>query len=373
MSEVLDANSREIRALLLDFRCTKDGEKKIARLRGEGRFLSPLQPENAAARVLVEYEPYDAWKGNRPSFLRRWLTAMRLPYLMFSLFPLLFAFSVYHTPKLAGALRERKFLLSLILFAGTALIHVGCHFWSDAEDYLRGVDSPESTGGSGVIQRLWIPARHLRYAAAVFFLLGFLLLAGMLFALPWGKILYPLSALGLFGALAAASYTGWPFHYKYLGLGEPILFLLAGPILAMGASLAYFADSSYMAWFALASLPFSFLAILRLHLGNLQRIPFDRMAGARTIASLVSFRTGKALVLFLLLAPALCLPVLYAIGIVRLPSLLPLISLGFLVAVLPPLLAAKGPLDPELKIVRKQIPWMQLMFGLLYCYSVWIS
>ncbi|WP_218276896.1 hypothetical protein, partial [Pseudomonas sp. FW305-124] len=86
--------------------------------------------------------------------------------------------------------------------------HISCHLWGEVEDHLRGVDSPGSTSGSGVIRELWIPATHMRIAAIILFLIGFFMGLTLLYFLPWEGSGKQLLWIGLIGAVSAASYSG---------------------------------------------------------------------------------------------------------------------------------------------------------------------
>ena len=244
-SRVLSAQDSFVLRALRDFRVMENGREWIARLRGAGKFRSAVFPEKNDGQVLVELIPVSEWE--RPSLPVRWAHALRLPYLLFSLLPLFLVLT--HVRSLGLDLRP-LLPITLLLFASLVMIHLGCNLWSDYEDHLRGVDSPEHTGGSRVIQRLWIPAVHLRNAAAVLFFGGCALGLGLLWLLPWSLVGTQLLWIGLLGAFGAASYSGWPFHYKYLGLGEPIVFVLSGPVVTAGAALIY--GQTNLAWYALS-------------------------------------------------------------------------------------------------------------------------
>ncbi len=350
-----------VQQTLRDFRVWEDGEEWVARLKGEGRFRSSVFPESER-QVLVELLPRTEWP--RPAIAWRWLAALRLPYLLFSLLPLVLVLAVYHQqsrPPVSG--------LSFLLLASVFLIHASCNLWSDYEDHLRGVDSPGQSGGSGVIQKLWIPAVHIRNAAALLMISGCVLGVVLLAQLPIALVGKHLVWLSLVGALGAASYSGWPFHYKYLGLGEPIVFFLSGPIVTLGASLVLFRDASFFVWFALVSLPLSFLAVLRLHSGNMQRIPFDSMAGVSTIARSYGFRWSKWAYGFLLFAPFLSTGILISAGLVGRSALAAWVTLPLALYALRALRLATGPLDPACRELRLNAARLHFSFGLVYSLS----
>ncbi len=364
MTRVLPSDHEFIRQTLRDFRVVENGRLWVARLRGEGRFRSAAFPDLAEkkSQVLVELIPIDQWR--RPNKVLRWLAALRLPYLTISLLPLLLVLCAGIGSGIAVSLP-----FTALLFASVTLIHLGCNLWSDYEDHLRGVDQPETGGGSGVIGKLWIPAVHIRNAAALFFFAGLLFGILLLTELPEGLITQRLFWLGLVGALGAASYSGWPFHYKYFGLGEPIVFLLSGPLVTAGAAALYYPALSDIARFAWLSLPLAFLVTLRLHSGNMQRIPFDSMARTQTIARLLGFPWSRRACNFLVLAPYLSVAVLIYLGLAPLFAAMSLLSLPFAWFCLREVREAKGPLDPACHELRAQAMRLHFVFGALYCLS----
>ena len=163
MTRIFPSDHESVRQYLRDFRVAENGQRWIARLRGEGKFRSTVFPElrEKSPQVLVELIPVASWR--RPSFAIRWLTALRLPYLTISLFPLLLVLSARLGE--GGRLSPAH---TILLLTSVSLIHLACNLWSDFEDHIRGVDLPGQSGGSGVIQNLWIPAIHLRNAVSVY-------------------------------------------------------------------------------------------------------------------------------------------------------------------------------------------------------------
>lgn len=361
---VLPADSELVRRTLSDFRLSENGKNWVVRMRGEGKFRSSVFPEfnETGMRVLLEFIPAEEWL--RPGPLRRWIEAMRLPYLLFSFLPLLLVASRRYAETGNIPLAE-----AFLLFLSVTFIHISCNFWSDYEDHMRGIDAPEHSGGTGVIQKLWIPAIHLRNAAGAIMLLGLLFGVGLMFILPMNLIGKHILWLGLLGGLGAASYSGWPFHYKYIGLGEPIVFLLSGPIVTIGASLVFFGDQTRFFYFTLVSIPLAFLAILRLHGGNMQRIPFDTMAGVFTIARYLGFFWSKMAFGFLLFAPFFSAMALWYAGLAPRASIVCGAGLPFVIFSYIALKQAHGPLDPACSEFRKQATRLHLVFGLFYSLS----
>jgi 1,4-dihydroxy-2-naphthoate octaprenyltransferase len=368
MTRVYPSDHDYIRRTLRDFRVAENGQRWVARLRGEGKYRSSVFPEAGKPQVLVELIPVAEWK--RPALPVRWFRAVRLPYLAISLLPLLLVLCARAGEAGVSGVPA---LLTALLFASVGLIHLGCNLWSDYEDHLRGVDAPGQSGGSGVIQRLWIPAVHLRNAAAVLFLTGCAVGLTLLTQLPSDLVGQRLLWLGLLGALSAASYSGWPFHYKYFGLGEPIVFLLSGPLVTAGAAAMYFPGNGDLARFALISLPLAFLVTLRLHSGNMQRIPSDTVAGVHTIARHGGFLWSKRSYAFLVLAPFACVVLLALFGPAPRLALLSFLSAPLAAFALRVLPSARGPLDPACGELKAWASRLHVAFGLLYCVGFLLS
>lgn len=362
MVRVVPAENEDVEKFLHDFRVEENGQWYVAHMQGEGKFSSSAFPEisQTKKKILIELLAWDEWAKKCPPLLKRWFTAFRLPYLAFSLLPILLVSASYVNQ---NGWEDIGYVAWM--FMAASLLHLGCNLWNDYEDHLRGVDAPDSSGGSGVIRNLWIPAVHMRNAAAVLFGLG--LIAGMFLLkdIGWSTGGKHLLWIGALGALAAASYSGWPFHYKYLGLGEPIVFLIS-PLIAMGSCAVLYRDADYFIWFAVATLPLSFLAILRLHVGNMHRIPFDKQANTRTIASLLGFKKSKYIALFLLIAPFLATLLLWSVRVAPLYSLLSMAALPGVFAPTLSIIRAKGPLDPECQKIRDSAAILHLVFGALY-------
>ncbi len=358
---ILPANHRYVKKILRDFRVVESGQKVIARLEGEGKISDYFEDADKEKRVFVQFLPETDWLNERVSFLRRWLSALRLPYLSFSLLPQLLVIGIL----LGQGISIQPFLI-LGALSATTLLHLACNLWNDYEDHLRGVDCVGSSGGSGTIQKLWIPAANIRNAAVCFFLASLCVGFYLLGTLDWETNGKTLVALGIAGTIGAASYSGWPIHYKYLAMGEVLVFFLCGPMIAAGA-LTLFAPFSLPLWLvAIAAYPLGIQAVLRLHGGNLRRIPYDIQAGARTVANLIGFTRAKHLYVFLLSSLYAFVPLVFF-----LIDTSPMIFLSFLSMPVAwhqykVIQALKGPLDPAARKLSASSIYLDLSFGLLY-------
>ncbi|MCO5142854.1 MAG: prenyltransferase [Oligoflexia bacterium] len=364
-TELLPSNHERVQKFLLDFRLKEKGSDVRVRLSSEGKMktLAFSDFEQEASNVLLEYLPSEALQ--LPSIFIRWLFAIRAHYLMFSILPILLVFSFAFFSNIPIWVPQSFSLVSTIL-----LLQISCHLWSEYEDHMRGLDSERYSLGSGVIQKLWIPALHLKQAAAALFCLS-IISAIHLFSQVPKEIWWPhLTILGIIGAIGAASYSGWPFHYKYFGLGEPIVFFLTGPIMTYGTAILITQNATTAALLAMHSIPLALAAVLLLHIGNMVKIPADTFANTFTIARFAGFRTSQYLCVFLVfllfISSSICYWYISAIE----NELIPLLSLPIAYFVIHNVLSSKGPFDPYLKKARIYASVFYFLFGILYSLGI---
>ena len=104
--------------------------------------------------------------------------------------------------------------------------------------------------------------------------------------------------IGIFGAYA---YTGWPFYWKYFALGEPMVFILMGPLMSAGAFLAL--TGMPVNSVVYACIPVGLLVTAILNGNNLRDVHHDRSAGIRTIATILGQERTKSMYLSVIALP----------------------------------------------------------------------
>jgi 1,4-dihydroxy-2-naphthoate octaprenyltransferase len=184
----------------------------------------------------------------------------------------------------------------------------------DTKDYPRALYAPHPVLGGLITQR--------RLAAAFLALTAVdALIASVLTALR-GPLVLAFAVAGLFVSLF---YTAWPLKLKYRGLGELGVFVVWGPLMIGGSF--YIASGVLPVWIWLACLPYA-LAVTTVVIGkHMDKAPYDRPRGVRTLAVLLGERGTNALnralmVLFYVLCVGLV-----AAGLVSAWVLLVLLSL----------------------------------------------
>ena len=281
--------------------------------------------------------------------VRLWIKAVR-PY----------AYSASLVPVAIGGLYARcagaefsglRFGVSL---AAGLLVHTAANLWNDYFDFKHGVDRAGGGVGSGVlVAGEMAPARCFR-GASICAALG--ALAGLWLASQTGWGLVFLGAAGIFGAWA---YAAGPLSPKHRALGEVWLFLLMGPGMTLGGSLA---QTGRFSWGAVAAgLPAALLMVLILYANNLRDVRSDRAAGLRTLPMLFKPLEAKALALVLLAAPYVLTGLMAGTG--RLPAG---VAWAFLTIPLAVRWALRVWRNPVAEADVKSMAMLHLAFGALF-------
>src|SRR5438093_13092918 len=146
-----------------------------------------------------------------------------------------FSFTASVAPVIVGsavAFAQRQFHPGLVAvaFVASVAIHAGANLANDYYDHVRGADTPESIGPSGVIQHgLLRPRTVLRGALTCFTAAGIL---GSILVASRG---WPILLIGVLSVAAGYAYTGGPIPLGYVGLGDGVVFVFMGPLTPVGA------------------------------------------------------------------------------------------------------------------------------------------
>jgi 1,4-dihydroxy-2-naphthoate octaprenyltransferase len=123
----------------------------------------------------------------------------------------------------------------------------------------------------------------------------------------------------VFAGLGVMGYSGKPFRFKYRALGDVFVFLLCGPILTVGVSIAAVNDLNLSVM--MFGVFFGLIACGILNANNMNDINVDSQSGGRTLASVLGFKKARwlqlvyyaaalitAVILALMISPWLLLP-----------------------------------------------------------------
>jgi len=231
----------------------------------------------------------------------------------------------------AGALALLDGLMDWGLFAlalvAAVLLQVGTNVINEVYDVRKGIDSITSPRASQALVTGRVTERdafRLAYAAfVVCAVLGLVLVA----VRGW-----PLLLIGAFGLVMGWGYTAPPLQYKYRALGLPLVFLLMGPLMVVGA---YFAVTGQWSWqAAVASVPIGLLVTAILHGNEWRDIGEDARAGIRTISITAGRSVAHWIYVVLLVGAYVTLALGVAFDLLPRLSLLAVLSMPLLVQAL---------------------------------------
>ncbi len=226
-----------------------------------------------------------------------------------------FSFTASATPVLVGAaaavyggaFSTPLFVVTLI---ASIAIHAGTNLANDYYDHIRGVDTPDSPGPSGVIQQGLLSPTAVLNGALVLFGLGSLLGLWLVTVRGW-----PVLLIGVLGVLAGYTYTGGPLPLGYVGLGELVVFAFMGMATVAGS---YYVLTGSIAQTAVwAALPVAALVTAILVVNNLRDLDDDRAGGKRTLATYLG--RGATRIEFLVLVAGAYVAVIAGIATGALP------------------------------------------------------
>lgn len=210
-----------------------------------------------------------------------WVQALRLPYFITSIIPILIIFVLAH--KLTGIYYWSA--ISLLLPCQICL-HAATNLVNDLHDTLSGVDNHNSIGGSRVVLEGKITLKELRVAAFAFYALSLLFL--VIFALKFDRCWVLL--LWCFAFFTSYFYVAPPIRYGYRALGEIFVFMSMGPGIIAGG---YAAVTNSFSWPAVfISLPMGLMSVAILFFQSLPQIESDGWHGKITLAAKLGKRTS---------------------------------------------------------------------------------
>jgi len=225
----------------------------------------------------------------KPSVIRPWWLAARLPSLPASIGPVLVGSAL--------AAREGNFSLPIFLatLGAAVLLQIGANYANDVFDYLKGADRSDRLGPLRATQSGLLTVRQMLIGTATVFALAALIGVYLVTIGGW-----PILAIGALAIICAIAYTAGPLPLAYHGLGDLFAFLFFGVI---AATSTYYLQTATINWLAIvASLPNACFATCMIAVNNLRDIDTDRLANKRTLAVRIGDRPTRVEYVALMLA-----------------------------------------------------------------------
>lgn len=263
------------------------------------------------------------------------------------------AFS-YHQGEVAWGLMPIVVVCALLFQMGTNVIN-------DYFDFKKGIDQDQPFGGgSGVLTSRLMTPRQFFIEGCVLF--GIAILLGFVLIYFRGV---PMFLFGLIGLLGGYFYSGGPKGYKYLGLGEVLVFVLMGPLMVIGT---YFVlTANYTNSFSLyASLPVGFLVASIMAVNNHRDIAFDAESGGiKTLSMILGFRASKVQYCLLVAAAYLSVVLMAFSGLFSYWTLLVFLSLPVALGNLKTIWESDRGQEERLAPLVPRTAQLHLLFGVL--------
>lgn len=294
------------------------------------------------------------------SSLSIWLQAIRV-----------FSFTASMIPVFVGAMLAlfyngyKNWELFPLVILCSLLMHAGTNLVSDYYDYKKGVDSENALGGSGVlVGKLLEPKKVLNVGIACFTLC---FIIGLVFVQIRGiNMLY----LGIIGILGGYFYSGG-ISYKFIALGDVIVFWLMGPLMVIGS---YFVITGiFSEEVALVSMPIGFLVTAILHANNLRDIKHDSDANVRTVANIIGLEGSKLQYYFLVLSAYISVIIMVVMDILPIWALLVVLSLPPAVKNMKSISKAQLENTKDISMIDIKTAQHHFLFGLLLIISLLVA
>ncbi len=244
--------------------------------------------------------------------LHIWYVNTRVPFLTAALVPVLLGTALAWFA--VGGLHWGFFLLTLIaglaMHAGTNVINDFFDYKSHNDDINREFIRPFS-GGSRTIQLgLTSPLETLMLALFYF---GIAIVLGLVLAWTRG---WPILALGIVGTISGFFYTGYPFKWAHRGVGELVVGLNFGPLMALGA---YYVQTQQWSWTpAIAAIPVGLLIAAVLYINEFPDFTADKAVGKRTLV--VRLGKRRAVGLYALMVAGVVVSIVLGVALGALPA-----------------------------------------------------
>ena len=284
-----------------------------------------------------------------------------------------FSFSASLVPVLVGAMFALYYfegeilwyLFPIIIFA-SLLLHSGTNLISEYYDLEKGVDRKDTFGSSRVLVEDLLPPKTVLKAGYVSFLIGFIL--GLVLVYVHGL---PILYLGLFGIAGGIFYTGKPIGYKYVALGDILVFLLMGPLMVVGS---YFSLTGSFDWnVAIVSLPIGFLVTAILNANNIRDIKHDTEAKVKTLATILGIGAAKKEYYILVFGAYLSVVLMVLFGLLEYWALIVIISLPVAIKNAKDISLAQVNNPETIAIMDIKTAQLHMQFGLLLTISLLLS
>ena len=210
--------------------------------------------------------------------LKDWIIALRPWSFPASSMPALVIFLyVFFLYKQGADFQHLSWLRGILAIIGAVIFQISGNLISDYFDYKQGVDREDTFGSSRLLVDKTFSPKTILNLGFAFLAIGILL--GILLIFMIGlEMSMPLLIIGALGVLSAYFY----YKLKYIALGDLLIFIVYGPLIALGT---YFTMTAVVDWnIIFLSIPIGCITVNILHANNTRDITHDGRAKIHTFA-----------------------------------------------------------------------------------------
>jgi 1,4-dihydroxy-2-naphthoate octaprenyltransferase len=207
---------------------------------------------------------------------------------------------------------------------GTVLLQMGTNIINEIYDVRHGIDTITSPRASQALLKGRLTEREAFRLAAVSFALAILIGVGLIAVRGW-----LVAVFGLVGLVAGWGYTAPPLQLKYRALSIPVVFLMLGPLMTIGAY--YVVADVFSVQAVVLSIPIGLLGTAILQGNEWRDMTDDARYGLGTLSTKLGRRAAYLGYVGLVVGAYLIIAVAVMINVLPSTAMLTMLSLPLLV------------------------------------------
>ncbi|HOR40665.1 MAG: prenyltransferase [Paludibacteraceae bacterium] len=199
---------------------------------------------------------------------------------------------------------------------GAVLFQASGNLIGDYFDYMYKVDRKESLGSSRMLVDGVFTPKTIFWFGIIVLCMGILL--GLFL---WSQTGNDLLWIGIVGALGTFFY----YKLKYMALGDVLIFVIYGPLIALGTA---FVMTNQLYWeVVVLSIPIAFLVVNILHANNTRDMRDDKLANIKTQALLLGEKGSRIQYTFLAIGAYVAVAIFVLLNMISPLALLVIVTL----------------------------------------------
>ena len=199
---------------------------------------------------------------------------------------------------------------------GAVLFQASGNLIGDYFDYMYKVDRKESLGSSRMLVDGVFTPKTIFWFGIIVLCMGILI--GLFL---WSQTGNDLLWIGIVGALGTFFY----YKLKYMALGDVLIFVIYGPLIALGTA---FVMTNQLYWeVVVLSIPIAFLVVNILHANNTRDMRDDKLANIKTQALLLGEKGSRIQYTFLAIGAYVAVAIFVLLNMISPLALLVIVTL----------------------------------------------